>query len=186
MEKYIDYHSTYCFNNKHSHSFCIGNPQRVIVYLKTKFHLITYHNCAWYDRIDLVKKIIENSIEKMKLFDKYEIYRGYEIEKDIKEFRIRNKNLRKKVMEVNFIYSNCTRKKWAITNEVNFFDALCNNEMIYENYKKTSEFLKDNQYDWLQEDLTELWHMNHYHLSDYECYKTIDHLIKSINTYGNN
>lgn len=181
-EKYIDYHTTICQKNKFEHSYCVKNPQRILIYLKTNFHLITYHSCINYDRIDFAKELITNTVENFKLFETYEIYRGYELEKDIKEFRIRNKNLRKKVMEVNYIYSNCTRKKWAITTEVDFFDALCNNELIIKNYKKASDFLKENHYDWLQEDLTELWHMNHYPLSEYECYKTIDHLIKSINT----
>lgn len=180
-EKYIDYHHPACSKNSFNHRDCVINPERTLIYLKNEFYLITYHTCAFYDKIGTAKKIIETLVKNMKLFETYDIYRGYEVERDIREFRIRNKNLRKKVLEVNYIYANCTRKEWAIGTEVDFFDALCNNDLIDSNYDKASKYLEDNQYDWLQKDLKKLWIANSYYLSEYESYKTIDHLIKSIN-----
>jgi hypothetical protein len=181
IEKYLDFHFEGCYKNEF-HNYCKSKPSRVILCIKSNFYLITFHDCIVGEKYEFVKNIVQALVSKFKIYEKYEIYRGYEVEKNVREFRLKNQNLRKTVLEVNYLYSNCTGKEFAITTEVPFFDALCNEEILLNNYNKANEYLEKAKYHWLQDNLKDLMHYNLYRLSDCETYKTIDHLIKSINT----
>lgn len=180
IERYLDMHSWWC-KTDHYHNDCCTNPERIILFIKNDFYLIAYHKCVAPDKITFIQDLLELIIKKYKIYDIYDIYRGWEVEKGFREFRIRNQNLRKYVLEVNYHYSNAAKKEYVIATKTKLIDAICNVELQYNNYKIAKEYLEKNNYYFLLNDLEKLSNLNTYYLSDYECHKTIEHLIEAIN-----
>ena len=67
------------------------NPERFLFFLGNQFFLITYHSCLSHDKYDFKKSLIEQLIGKYKIFERWNVNRGVNTEKDLKDFRIRNK-----------------------------------------------------------------------------------------------
>jgi len=184
-EFYLDAHTAYCIDNR-AHffgSFCELNPVRFIFFVETKFVLITYYGCMnCGDHLEFKKSLIEKVIKDNKIFDLYEVNKSVNISKDLTDFRIRNKSLKKYIEQVNFIYYDNSNRSFAITTRIKYLESICNQEEINENYKEAKIFLEKNKYAWLLPELNKLYKANmldgenelDYHL-------TIDQLVNSIN-----
>lgn len=191
-EHYIDMHLDDCpshpdYKKDHGewlclNSFCELNPDRFLFFLGNDFYLITYHMCLnRYDEYDFKVSLVEAIIKRYKIFDLYKVNKSVNIDKDLKNFRIKNQALRKYIKQVNYIYGGFG-KEYAITTTVDYIKSIVNQEIIYENYKKAKEYLEQNKYLWLIEKLDKLMQMNYLSQpTDVEYFKTIDYLIHSIN-----
>ena len=103
------------------------------------------------------------------------------LDRILKEYRLRNKNLKKYHNEINFIYSDNAGKQYAITNRIPFMDSIINQDEILSNYKICKDYLIKNGIDYLIKELDELYNYNHFFEFDkIEVFKTIDHLIDNI------
>jgi len=195
-EYYIDTHSSLCpcstGKKQKGFRYCELNPVRFLFFLGNKFFLITYHPCLDYDKYDFRKSIIEKICKKYAIFERWDVNKGVNTDKDLKDFRIRNKELRKYIQQVNYLYYDATGKEYAITTLTNYIETICNQEIIKENFNKAKEFLQKKEYYLLIGELEKLYEVNIlYHVSEAEYFKTTKHLIKSINkltkmNYGNN
>ena len=186
-ELYLDTHAFHCPCNSNEVeekliNFCSINPERFLFFLGTKFYIITYNPCIEFgDKYNLKKNLIDKIIKDNKIFDLYEVNRGVDLQKDLINFRIRNKSLRKYIEQVNFIYEDNRRKKYAITTRTRYLDSICNNEEIEENYKIAKQMLIDNEYNWLLNSLDELYYANKiYNEPIAEYHKSIEHIINTI------
>lgn len=183
----LDIHSSYCeqVHNQSDCRFnaCEENPSRFLFFAGDDFHLITYFDCLdGFDRYDFRKKLVEQIFIKSKTFERWEVNRGVSIEKDLKDFRYRNKSLGKYIHQTNFIYCNNAGREFAITTKVDYLDSICNMPELVEKYNEAYKFLEDNGLQYLKEPLFDLYSANaiNHSYSPVECCKTIDHLVKSI------
>lgn len=178
-EHYIDTHNEKCDSD-----WCNHNAERFLFYLKGKFILVTYHHCLsqYEDKYDFKLKIINTIIKNNKVFPSYEVNKSVDVEKDLKDFRIRNKQLRNTIKEVNYLYYSNNRKEYAITTTIKYIDSICLQEDIDESYNEAKKYLTDQQYNWLLDSLENLYYSNKvYNVNNVEIHNTIDHLIKTIN-----
>lgn len=186
-EYFIDTHSSLCpcssSNAKGWELYCSMNPERFLFFAGTKFFIVTYHNCITFgDKYGFKKNIIDNAITQSKVFESWLVNISVDLNKDLVDFRIRNKNLRKYIQQVNYIYKDNAGKKYAITTKTNYLDSICNQEEIRGNYEKTKDFIIKNNYDWMLCKLDELYiHNIIREANPIEIHKTIDSVIKSIN-----
>ena len=186
QEFYIDLHSDLCPCSKGEQTgwdkYCELNPERFLFFLGNQFFLITYHSCLSHDKYDFKKSLIEQLIGKYKIFERWNVNRGVNTEKDLKDFRIRNKELKKYVQQVNYLYYDASGREYAITTLTNYIESICNQDLINDNYKKAKEVLEKKGYDWLINELKGLLMANKLYITDEtEYFKTTEHLIKSIN-----
>lgn len=185
-EHFIDNHSELCkqLDSKHGFGYCELNPERFLFFLGTKFILITYYDCIAYvseGKYGFKEKLIKKVIDDNKIFEYYEVNRSVDLERDLKNFRIRHKALKKYIEQVNFIYRDMVGKKYAITTRIKYLDSICNQDEIKNNYEAAKIFLTENNYDWLLESLDELYYANRlYHNNSAVNYKTIAGLVKEI------
>jgi hypothetical protein len=197
VEYYIDSHSNDClsYNEKYnnvndemkslvfnSYDVCNRNPKRFLFFIKNKFIIITYHSCILYGQshLDFKQELIKKIIVNNKIYNKFEIGRVH-LDVVLKEYRLRNKNLKKYHDEINYIYSDNAGKQYAICNEIPFIDSICNQDEILENYKIAKEYLIKNGLEYLLEDLDELYYSNHHFEFDkIEIFRTIDHLVNNL------
>lgn len=192
---YIDYHTNECLALKDKvsgylsydfHRYCEMNPEKFLFFLGNEFYLITYHNCFKlandYDfKIDLIKRICND----FQIFEYYEIDKSY-VDEDLKEFRRKNKDLKKYIQQVNYVYSNAAGKEYCITTKANYIDAICNMDTVKNNYNIAKETLINSGNDYLLDSLNNLYHKNYIgKLDDIEIVRTVEHLIKSINKLTN-
>ena len=116
------------------------------------------------------------------MYDKYEIMRSVNYERDFKEFRLRNVPLKKYFIQANYIYSDNAGKEYVIATKVKYMEHLVNQDELYENYKIAEKHLVDNNLLFLKNDLDRLFSYNILpKLSEVEQCKTISHLVKEIN-----
>lgn len=177
-ENYLDQHSSFC-----NSQCCISYPERFLFFAGNKFFLITYHSCLNHgDQYQFKKDLIELVLKKTKVFERYEVNRGVSITKELRNFRIRNQALRKTIKQVNFIYSGNNGYEYAITTTADFLETISNESVIKEAYEEAKLFLEQKGYDFLLEDLRQLYFSNLvYDNSDTEVSKTIDHIVSIIN-----
>lgn len=159
------------------------HPTEFLFFAGDNFFLITYHYCMEYgDRYEFKKEIIEKVLDKYKILELYEVNRGIDVENDLKKFRIKNNPLRKYIQQVNFIYFSGNKKVYAITTKTKYLDSICNQENLYKNYLAAKEFLINSEREYLLNDLDNLFKHNVIYTGNIaEHFKTIDHLVKSIN-----
>ncbi len=191
VEHFIDVHSSFCRcsvkGNEILPPFNI-RPERFLFFLSNDFFLITYPDCLnTPDRYSFKVDIIEQMCKKSKHMCLYEIDRGWELSKSLKDYRIKNRALKKIITQVNYIYTNAVGKEFAITTTVNYIDAICNQDLIDENYKKAKYFLEKMEYDFLLQPLQNLYFNNRvfFENDNIEVHKTIEHLTKTINNLTN-
>jgi hypothetical protein len=186
-EFFLDVHGNGCKDkgdmySNWSHETCKTNPQRFIFTIKNKYYLVTYHQCLSINNIDFQEEIIKTVLEKHNIYEKYQVNRSVSIDTDLKNFRKYNQTLRKYVEEVNYIYSNASKKKFAITTTVNYIDHICSNYEREENYEEAKAYLIKNEFEFLLPNLEELYWANNMGDYDYaERFETIEHLIRMIN-----
>jgi hypothetical protein len=139
------------------------------------------------DKYQFKKELIELVLKKTKVFERYEVNRGVSVTKELRNFRIRNQALRKTIKQVNFIYSGSNGYEYALTTTSDFLETISNESVIKEAYEEAKLFLEQKEYDFLLEDLRQLYFSNLvYDNSDTEVSKTIDHIVSIINNSINN
>lgn len=183
-EQFLEEHTTLCKNNTsiYGQKFCNHNPERFLFFVGNKFVLVTYHRCMEFgDRYDFKKFIIESVIKNSKIFELYKVERSVNVNQELKDFRIKNKSLRKHIQQVNFMYADNSGKSYAITTKTPFIDWICNQQEIDNNFKDAKDYLIEKEYKWLIPELDDLYKYNYvYNCDDVEMSKTIDALVKSI------
>lgn len=181
-ELYIDKHSEFCLDVEHK--YCDTNPERFLFFLGNQFFLVTYHNCMAYDVHDFEMSLIKKVCVKYKILSRWDINRGININRDLNDFRIRNKELKKYIYQVNYIYQNAAGIEYGITTLTEYIETICNQDIIYQNYISAKELIKNNQYDWLLPKLERLFHANTFYVSNNTVFfKTTEHIIKYINNF---
>ncbi len=134
------------------------------------------------DQYAFKKDLIDRVIVDNKVFNYFELDRGVDVEKTLKDFRIRNRTLKKYIQQVNFIYYDNAKKIYAITTKTKFLDAIFNQDEIDKNYILAKDFLLKNEYNWLLNQLDLLYYNNQiYNESSAEYCKSVDHIINKIN-----
>lgn len=187
-EFFLDQHSASCPCRNGSPDgwlkFCELNPERFLFFAGNQFFLVTYYACLdqrfenKYDfKVDLIKQVIGG----YKLMERWEVNRSVNVEGELKRFRIKNQSLRKHIQQVNYIYSDNAHRHFAITTKTDFIECLCDQDIIDENYLLAKKMLEKKEYPWLIDELTILYNMNRVYVEKAEYFKTIDHLVKSIN-----
>jgi hypothetical protein len=182
-EFFIDHHSDFCINSECGHDFCKYNPERFILMAGVDFYLITYYKCVdCGDSYDFRKKIIKKALGTLKIYDNiYSINRGVNVDSELKDFRIRNKQLRKYIEQINHIYNINNGRLYAITTKTDYLERICNQDIANENYEKAKIYLIENKYTWLLEELRLLkYHNQLWESTEIEYHKTIDTVIKII------
>ena len=161
------------------------SPSSIILFIDNEFIYFEYNDCfkGSYESLgDFVLRLLIDKAEKHHKKEYYSIEKSTCIDKEFKDYRLRNIAIREHHTEVNFIYFNNARKKYAITTEKPFLDVLKYNDKITEDYKKMKAWIKDNINDneYLLDNLSSLHWDNSVSVSDYEIMKTTEHLSKSL------
>lgn len=184
-EFYLDTHTDSCVGQQKNENrygiICESNPERLLFFVGTQFIIITYNRCIsqYYDEFEFKQILIKKVIGEIKVFPIWEVNRSVNIANDLKEFRIRNRRLKKHIQQVNYLYQN---NRYAITTKVKYIDTICDQDEINQNYQKAKEFLIKNEYHWLLADLEQLLKANKVYGGDYADYhSSIDSLVTSIN-----
>jgi hypothetical protein len=185
-EYFIDEHNKSCIDNDKFKEYHSCYPERFLFFLGNDFYLIAFNSCLehWRDRydfkVDLIKSFCENNKPKTLELDRYLIQKSWNVETYLKDFRIRNRNLKTHVCQVNYLYRDNAMKEYAIVTKTKFIDAICDSKIVNDNYQKAELFLKEKGYTWLLDELKSLWLQNTYYIGDAEVFKSIAHCIKEI------
>lgn len=186
MKEYIiNNHAWHCDcstdNNTRNAWICSHNPERFLFFLGNQFYLITFYKCLQTD-YQFKKDLVEKCCKDFKIFPEYKIEKSVDVCRELKNFRLKNQALKTIELQINYLYNNNAGKSFAITTETNFFDNICNQDIIDKNYKEAKDFLNEKGYTFLLDSLDLLYRHNKvYVLDNQEIYKSIDHLIQSIN-----
>jgi len=160
---------------------CELNRERIIMYIGGRFFYITYPPCicGYGHHLDFKKAIIEKLMGLYIDAPCHYTYRD-EINNELRSFRRHGVAMRKFYHQHNFIYTNATGKLFAIQTEIEFMDALADQELLKERYLEAKVFLEEENPNLIFE-LDELYKYNKIEISDYEIHKSVDSLITSIN-----
>lgn len=188
-EAILNNHAWYCDCSKNKDTpaawMCSHNPERFMFFLGNQFFLITYYSCNQLD-YDFKKDLVKRCCKDFKIFATYDIEKSVDVCKELKNFRIKNEALKTKIIQINYCYYNAAGKEFAITTEADYLDHICNQDTIDENYKEAKAFLIDKKYNFLLDQLENLYNHNKVYVLDrQEIFKSIDHVIKSINQLTN-
>lgn len=187
MKEFIlDYHTSYCDIQSQKgglySDFCKNNIEKDLFFIGSQFIIIGYFKCNCNgNKYEFLQDLLKRIIDKNSVFKEYKIERSVSVDEELREFRIRNKALRKVIQQAHYVYYDNAMKKYAITSKTDFVEAICNQDIINENYKEAKQFLIDNDYTNLLRDLDTLFEINYIGVSHAEVCKTTDHLIKEIN-----
>jgi hypothetical protein len=184
-EFYLDHHQWSCpCSDKNERpkkfgAFCDINPERFLFLVGGQYYIVTYHHCnEMGDKYEWRKEIVKAIYGKRVDVNEWEIDRGVNVDKELKDFRIRNKALRKYTYEINYKYSG-VGATYAIATKIPYLEGVCAGDKAYEEAKA---FLIKMEYDFLLDELHELHRSNMFYMvHDIEVSKTIGKLIKSIN-----
>jgi hypothetical protein len=164
-------------------SYCQMETDDLLFFLGNDFYLVTFYKCNYRKdnrlnyKYDLITKIIDNN----KIFDFYKIYKDYDVNTTLRNFRIRGKSLKKYVQNIHYIYQEGYHKKYCITSQANYIDKICDNDIIIDNYYKAKKYLIEIGLESLIYQLDELYSANTYYVDNAQIVLTTDHLIKLIN-----
>lgn len=183
-ELILDMHSVGCEARKlhYFENWCYENPKTVLILIKNKFYLLTYFHCAECgDHPGFVQDIIHRITGNSKIFESYLVERGG-VDNDLKEYRIRGKQLKKYTQQINYLYYDNASREFAVTTKTDYMEAIVDHEILTENFKLANEFLLNNEkHKSLLYSLERLYYMNFIGVNDIEIVNTIDNLIKQIN-----
>jgi hypothetical protein len=163
---------------------CDLNPERFLFFAGNEFFLITYYSCLenrFENKYDWKVNLIEQVIGGYKIMERWNVNRSVNVNGELRNFRIRNQSLRKHIQQVNYIYFDNASRPYAITTKTDFIDRICDQDTIDSNYIAADRIIKEKGYEWLVKDLKYLYEMNMVYVDKAEQFKTIDHLVKSIN-----
>lgn len=184
----LNKHSQECCNSNNvikdwynPHKFCVSTPKKLLFYFNGEFVYFEYFDCftRHYNEQELIEYIINNKISTTKKMQLWECSRSWNLDEKLKEFRLRNIDIKYKKDEVNFIYSDAAGKQYAVVTEIPYKDAFINNDKLENEYNEMYNFLfssDDRRY--LIPLLKELNSNNYIHISDNEIVKSIEHMRK--------
>lgn len=187
----LDEHSWFCLCHKDkakdkkewfSHH-CGLNPERFLFFFDNDFHIITYFKCMDHgNHIDYKESFLSIIMEQSKKRELYEIIRGIDVEKSLKENRLTGLEFDMHVDEVNYVYSNAAGRRYAISTRVPLLDKLTINDTIDKNYLLAVDFIKNDEFlkrqIFLYGEMEYLRNINKIHISDAEIVKSTAHLAK--------
>jgi hypothetical protein len=158
-------------NCKHMESF--------LFFMDNDFHLVSFYSChqGYTNHIDFKETLLKSFYESKKLH--YDVRRGYELDKEMKDHRLRGANLNLEVDEILYKYSNAAARPYCMCRTKDFSEF--DNELIQANLKETIEYFEKNGYRHYIEQAKDLASINTFYVDTVEHFKTIDHVIKSIN-----
>lgn len=172
-EYYLDEHTAICpscqsnkLNKKWVSEICNRNPEHFLFFAANDFHLIRYHRCLDYGydsnysfKVMLVEKVLSNyNLEGL-----YEVNKSVNFEHLFPNNRItEDLYFKKKITQINYIYSDNANRKYAITSKIDFKDWIFCQEKISENFIEAKKTLSEKNYcsDNLMSQLEDLFHNN--------------------------
>lgn len=164
--------------------YCDLNPERFLFFAGNQFFLITYYACweqLFENKYDFKVNLIEQVVGGYKIMERWKVNRSVKVDEELRNFRLKNQSLRKHIQQVNYLYFDNASRRYAITTKTDFIDRICDQDTIDTNYLAAKVFLQDKGHNWLVDELTALYEMNLVYVDKAEQFKTIDHLVKSIN-----
>lgn len=137
---------------------------------------------AW--RRSIVHVILQNHCKDV---PHWEVNTGVNVDKELRDWRIRNASLRKFIQQAHYLYYNNSRRAYAITSTIPFIEAITNFELITREYEEAMNYLIAYGLDGCHgKELNELYHVNTMPAwqAQAQHVKSIEHLINIINNHG--
>ena len=161
---------------------CEKNPEAFLFYSEQEFHFVTYFKCLECgDHLDFKERLLNSFTEKRKLYGS-KITRAYDLERNLKEHRLRGVNLKTHITEINHLYGDASHKTYCYARDIDYYSMEIDNEKVEESYNATKEYLNSNGYSHLVSELDRLKQVNTFReLDPNELLKSTKHLIKLIN-----
>jgi len=191
-EYYIDSHSLLCCSVTHPNEWfsqnCPINPERFLFFAGNQFFLIVYHRCMEHGSSYAYKKdFVKQAFDSCKELPLHKVEYSMWVDRDLKEWRLKNHPLKKYIRQANYIYSDNAGKEYAITTTIPFLDKICDQEKIDENYAIAKKHLDERGYNDLINELDQLYEYNRISIfSKLEIHKSIEHALNEINKTINN
>lgn len=158
---------------------CDLRPTQFLFYFLGDFHLVTYFRCMEkYDHLGAKEDMVGWVVKQSKHIYEYHGYvnRGRYAEKELKEFRLYQKALKKYWREVNYVYSDNAGKEFCIYTTIPFVDAIHDRMDWYKKMREVEAELKE---------LDEPYLINQFDalcVANYQCAVNDTELVKSIDT----
>jgi hypothetical protein len=181
-ERYLNSDSEF---NRTMANFCESNCKEVLLFCGNEFIYVEYYSCLTehsniYDvYLSWIKQIAKNS-----KISNIETEKGYLDNYDkIQHFRKKGILIKSRIYQFNYFYYNASGRQLAITSSYDFYDRMCDEKILRENYKKTISELKKMGKDYLLEEAEKLYMANQISLgydSDYMVVKTVDKMLQEI------
>ena len=194
----VDEHSQTCSDGKCQvrpewNSHCRLNPQTEVILFNNEFIIITYNSCLQSGKSsnEFILELIKNSntATKKKEIGKYffseKSYKLTEVT-DIKRNMLAD--MKKAIIEYNYIYHDNAGKRYAIVSYHSYEDQLFNWDRLNEEYTKTIDYLNNKIHlHYLDEEVKNLFNANFIYPVNNEItiHKTIESIIKEINQLTN-
>jgi hypothetical protein len=199
----LELHSEKCSCNKNSNNSNFGNgftvgpnitycedyPRQMIIFVKNDFYILEFFSCLaseWSDQYSFAQYLIKQIIGRYKILKYYDVYKSYCLTDALVKNRLQNIPYKKYVREVNFIYGN-VYNKYAIVTISTFIEHVVNYDIVRENYLKAKKYLIENNMEYMMKELDDLYNVNYDSLDSFtlkrEIVKSIDHLVKQINSH---
>jgi hypothetical protein len=165
---------------------CERNKEHFIFYHNRQYFILSHHACIMGgNRYDFYTDVIKSAIESSKEIEYYDIKRSWDIEKDLKESRLRGIDYKTHIHEINFTYSDNAGKGYAIATDIKFSEKLLSNINSEDELNETIQYLKDHKLEFLIDEAKRLHELNKVNISEKEVFKTIEKAIKLINKQVN-
>ena len=171
------------------HKQCDMNPEVLIIFASEEFWIIRYHKCTMrgWSKHDVAEYIMHKIYKKTNITGLYDnTAKSVWLNEELKNFRIRNIQLRKYINQVNYIYGNAVRN-YAVVSQIKYLDHICSCEKIDADKEATIKYLYENGLNEYIKEVEQLAEFNYvYHYNDVEISKTIDEIVCQINKKVNN
>ncbi len=164
---------------------CDRNKEHILFFHLADYYIITLGSCWLHlDRYVTIVEILKKVGLKVKL--KTNFNRDYHLDERLQKARKQNILFNNEVIEVNYTYGGFG-KQYSITSTLDLFDCIDKYSEYKSNYQNMVKYLNDNGMEHLQDRLRLLYENNWLVMpSKVEVVKTLDNIIKQINTHGNN
>jgi hypothetical protein len=150
-----------------------------LFFMDNDFHLVSYYDCrqGYRNHLDFKELLLKSFCDNKKL--SYDVKRSYEFDKEMKNHRLRSASLNLNLEEIVYYYYDNANKMYCMCRDKHYSDF--DNDLMNQNLKKTIEYLNKNGYEYMVNEAERLAAFNILNVDPVEEFKTIDHVIKSIN-----